>query len=264
MPFANLLLRARSRKIWRDPVRTVLTLESFSRTEADGGKDIGSAAGKVADDELRGHLRRHTADELRHAELFRTRAAQLRSTLDLPTGTGSEAEDSAYDLSRGRPAAEVDAHGFFTSGLLDELGEVAYVAMLHAAEKRAAQLFTVHRDLTRHDPETCAVFEEILRDEQYHVAYTRTILEKWSNNGRASEVAAAKSGARGGHFWSAWKRTGIRSGAAFSRGVLHVLYLTLLLPFGLFARRGAVEQGWADIESDASSGNSSKPLRSQY
>jgi len=264
MAFNDLLLRARSRKIWHDPARTVLTLESFSRTEADGGRDIGSAAGRVADEELRGHLRRHTADELRHAELFRNRAAELRASHDLPPGTGTEADDAAYDLSRGRPAAEVDAHGFFTSGLLDELGEVAYVAMLHSAEKRAAQLFSMHRDLTRHDPATCAVFEEILRDEQYHVAYTRTILEKWEKQGRASEVSAARSSARGGRFWSAWKRAGVRSGASFSRAVLHVLYLTLLLPFGLLARRANTEQGWSDPAPDKSVSTDAGPLRSQF
>jgi hypothetical protein len=102
MAFDSFLLAQKSRAVWADPVRTVLTLESFSRTEADGDK---------------------------------------------------------YDLSRGRPATEVDAHGFFTAGLLDEMGEVAYVAMLHEAEKRAAKLFQVHSDLTRDDPPTAAVFE---------------------------------------------------------------------------------------------------------
>lgn len=264
MAFTDLLLRARNRAVWRDPVRTVLTLESFSRTEADGGRDIGSAAGKVSDDELREHLRRHTADELRHADLFARRAAELRASLDLQPGTGDVARDAAYDLSRGRPATEVDAHGFFTAGLLDELGEVAYVAMLHATEERAAQLFAVHRDLTRHDPETRAVFEEILRDEQYHVAYTRTILEKWESQGRAREVAAAKSAARGGRYWSSWKRLGVRSGASLSRFLLHVLYLTALVPFGLVARRAAIEKGWTHTGDDAPARDAAAPLRSQY
>jgi rubrerythrin len=240
----TLMLRLRSRAVWRDPVRTVLTLESFARTEADGGADIGSAAGKVADEELRGHLLRHTEDELRHARLFADRAAALRRSVVVPPELEHDAESDQYDLSRGRPATEVDAHGFFTAGLLDELGEVAYVAMLHEAEKRAAQLFAVHADLTAHDPETQAVFDEILRDEKYHVAYTRTILDKWVEQGRGREVDEARSGAKAGRALSAWKRLGVRSAAGFSHVVLRVLYFTLLAPFGLIGRRSRGFDGW--------------------
>lgn len=246
------MLRRRSRPVWHDPVRTVLTLESFARTEADGGADIGSAAGKVADEELRGHLLRHTEDELRHARLFADRAAALRETVSIPPEREHEAEGDSYDLSRGRPSTEVNAHGFFTTGLLDELGEVAYVAMLHAAERQAAQLFQVHADLTRHDPQTHAVFQEILKDEKYHVAYTRTILDKWSEQGRAREVDEARSAARSGRALSAWKRLGVRSAAGFSHVVLRVLYFTLLAPFGLAARRARGFDGWQTASSETS------------
>jgi len=240
----TLLLRLRSRAVWRDPVRTVLTLESFARTEADGGRDIGSAAGKVADAELRGRLLRHTGDELRHARLFAERAAALREHVVVPPELEHAAGGDPYDLSRGRPSSEVNAHGFFTTGLIDELGEVAYVAMLHAAERKAARLFAVHADLTRHDPDTHAVFEEILRDEKYHVAYTRTILDKWREQGREREVQQALGAARAGRALSAWKRLGVRSAAGFSHVVLRVLYFTLLAPFGLAARRARRFGGW--------------------
>ncbi|HTE04892.1 MAG TPA: hypothetical protein VK824_01765, partial [Planctomycetota bacterium] len=79
MKLSDRLLAARSRGVWRDRARTLLTLESFARTEADGGRDIGAAARRVVDRELAGHLQRHAADELKHAELFRRRAAQLRA-----------------------------------------------------------------------------------------------------------------------------------------------------------------------------------------
>jgi len=264
MAITDLMLRSRSRPVWQDPVRKVLTLESFSRTEADGGRDIGSAARKVTDPELRGHLERHTEDELRHAELFRSRAAELRDATDMsPAGSG-ELDEHAYDLSRGRPATEVDAHGFFTEGFFDEMGEVAYVAMLHAAERRAAKLFAVHADLTKDDPETQAVFKSILKDEQYHVAWTGAMLKRWDKEGRGREVSAAKAAARGGRMWSAWKRAGVRSGAAFSQFVLRVLYFTLLAPFGLGARRSKARSGW---QSRADSGSGSAPreaLGSQY
>jgi len=252
-----MLLRARSRGIWHDPSRTLLTLDSFARTEEDGGRDIASAARRVSDPELANHLHRHAADEVKHAGLFKRRAAELRTAGGAVSAAAREAEvasDSAYDLSRGRPSTEVDAHGFLTLGLLDELGEVPYVAMLHVAEVRAAALFHVHHDLTRHDPETCAIFEEILRDENYHVAWTAAMLKTWRAAGRDEEVTAALKSARANRWLSAWKRLGVRSGGHFGRVVLVLLYGTLLAPFGLAARRGRNGQaGWRGVPGNAQS-----------
>ena len=66
----DLLLRARSRAVWANPARTLLTLDRFARTEADGGRDIASAARRLGGPELRKHLDRHAGDEMRHAQLF--------------------------------------------------------------------------------------------------------------------------------------------------------------------------------------------------
>ena len=232
MPLARSLRRRRNRAVWRDPARTRRTLESFAATEEDGGRDLVAAARRASDPELALHLRRHARDELRHAELFRGRAARV-----VAPEAGEERPDRPYDLSRGRRAGELDAHGFLTAGLIDELGEVEYVAMLHVAEGRAADLFTLHAELCEHDPETRAIFEEILRDEKYHVAYTARFLDRWRAEGRAREVDRALRAARGSRLFGAWKRLGARSGAGFSRLVLRVLYWTVLAPFGLLAAR---------------------------
>lgn len=262
MSLKNLPLRLRSRATWADPARKLATLESFARTEEDGGRDIATAARRVGDDELRGHLARHAKDELKHADLFRRRASELR-------GAGvAEAESEAkgaraYDLTRGRPTSEVDAHGFFKVGLLDELGEVPYVAMLHVAERKAADLFAMHRDLTRGDPATCALFEEILRDEHYHVAWTAAMLKRWREQGRESEVKGALKAAQTSRFMGGWKRLGARSAAGFGRTVMMIVYLTLLAPFGLLARRRrAGEVGWSgDQPRDGARPDTRQPLQ---
>src|SRR5207249_3459915 len=122
---------------------------------------------------------------------------------------------------------EVDAHGFFRAGLCDELGPVAYVAMLHVAELRAARVFALHLRLNENnkdDPALCASFEEILRDEKYHVAYTQRFLERWTKEGRGKEVDEGLSAARASRFVSAWKRLGVRSAAGFAHVLLFVLY----------------------------------------
>lgn len=239
----NLLLRARSRAVWADPVRKLRTLEGFGKTEADGAADIDAAVKKVADPRLRAHFERHAADEARHAELFRRRAGELRAVAAAAPSSAND-PDKLYDLSRERGRDEVNSHGFFSAGVFEERGEVAYVAMLHVAERRAASLFRVHRDLTRDDQETCAVFEEILRDEQYHVAYTGTELKRWRQQGRSKEVRTALSAARGSRFFGAWKRLGARAGESFGRLVLLVLYFTLLAPFGLLAKASRARRGY--------------------
>lgn len=222
-------------RAWSDPLRTLRTLESFARTEEDGGRDLEVEARRALDPELRRHLRRHARDEQRHAALFRARAAELRARTAQPALDGGQ-PDGALDLSRGRRGAEVDAHGFFRAGLIDELGEVAYVAMLHVAETRAAQVFARHRRAVAGDPALAATFDEILRDERYHVAYTGHFLERWRAEGRGREVEQGLRGARASRLLGAWKRLGVRSAAAFSQLVLLALYWTLLVPFALAAR----------------------------
>ena len=120
------------------------------------------------------------------------------------------------------------------------------MAMLHVAEKRAASLFRKLARVVDDDPPTRAMFESILKDEHYHVAYTGTLLQRWRKEGRGAEVGRALSQARGSRFLGAWKRFGARSGATFSRVVLGVLYFTLLLPFGLLARLVGPRAGWRD------------------
>src|SRR5688572_2436588 len=235
--FASALFsRASQRRVWSDPARKLRTLESFAATEEDGGRDLELAARRVSDPELRAHLARHAADELRHAALFHAHAAELRSALALSARDALE-PDRAYDLARQR-RHELDAHGFLRAALCDEHGEVAYVAMLHVAERRAAELFQLHHDLNRTDPALRATFEAILKDEKYHVAYTQRFLDRWRAQGREREVENGLHLARGSRFLGAWKRLGVRSATGFSHTVLWVLYWLLLWPFALASRLG--------------------------
>jgi len=240
-------------------VRKLRTLQGFAETEEDGGKDLAAAALRVSDADLRGHLERHAADELRHAELFRKRARELGAGA-ARLAHSSEQSDKPYDLSSRRPGVELDSHGFYNSGLFDELGEVAYVAMLHVAEQRAAQLLEMHRDLNDSDPETRAVFDQVLRDEHYHVAYTARFLERWRAEGREQEVRSALRAARRSRFAGAWKRLGTRSAAGFSKAVLYLLYWTLLAPLALLGRFSRDESHWRTPQAGAGD----EGLSSQY
>lgn len=241
----------KNRAVWRDPGRKLRTLESFAQTEEDGGRDLVVAARRVADPELRKHLERHAEDEVKHAALFRRRASDLRA--ERSDVGGGERSDKPYDLSRGR-GADVDAHGFLNAGLIDELGDVAYVAMLHVAEVRAAEVFEMHRSLAQDDAAMTVLFDEILKDEKYHCAYTQRFLEKWRAQGRGREVDEGLKRAKGSRFLGAWKRLGVRSGAGIAKVMLYAFYWTVLVPFSLLAKRGSNVAGWRDAAADRSFG----------
>ncbi len=243
MQSASLLVRARHAPVWRDPRRTHRTLLSFAATEHDGGIDLARAAQRVGDPELRAHLERHARDEARHASLFLRRAAEFAEEHGLAVYAG-EAKHGDAVVADTRLGLEFEAHGLGKAGLIDELGELAYVAMLHVAEKKAAALFVTCRDMNAHDAKTRAVFSEILKDEKYHVAYTGTCLDKWRSAGRASEVDAACTAAQERRLFAAWKRLGSRCAAELAYVVLCVVYFTLAAPFGVASHRRMSVVGW--------------------
>src|SRR5471030_637403 len=157
------MLRPVHRWVWGDFDRRVRKLLAFAEVEGDGGRDILRAAEVTSDPLLRRLYLEHAIDELRHADLFRERGAallQLRSTRSkglfntspLPGGHGLD------DL-----AIEVEP-------------DHRLLAFLHVAEKSAAGRFTIYRDMVDDDPSTRAIFDEILRDEVFHMNYTYTQL----------------------------------------------------------------------------------------
>ena len=245
------LMKLRQAAVWKDPYRKYRTLLSFSETEEDGGKDLVRASRRVSDPDLRRHIERHSKDEVRHANLFRERAAEVASESNFSLGSDTQ-PDKPYDLSGARPGLQVDAHGFFNAGLIDELGELEYVAMLHVAECKAAELFEMYRDLNEHDAKTRDVFEEILKDEKYHVAYTKTFLDKWRKQGRGAEIDKALKAAKGNRLLGAWKALGLRSASGFSHVVLFALFWTLMAPFGLLSRPRKTLAGWRTPRGAAS------------
>jgi hypothetical protein len=224
----------RARTPWSSPERSVATLLAFAETEADGARDLDSASRRIADPILRAHVQRHAVDEARHAQLLRQRAAELSG--GVTAGAGS-AGDSRYDLEGAARRGRVQSHGFYSAGLYDQLGEVAYVAMLHVAECRALELFARQQRAAADDRATAELFGAIVVDEKYHVAYTARMLEGWRASGRGREVSEGLERARTSRWIGAWKRVGLRSAGGFGRLLLYVLYFVALWPFGLLARR---------------------------
>jgi rubrerythrin len=207
--------------LWRDAAARGRRLLRFAEVEADGGRDLVRAAELTPDTVLRRLYLAHARDEHRHAELFRERGLAL-----------------LHGQSALRGAAGFEPH-WLTPGErgLDDLrveqqDDATLLAFLHLSERAAARDFAVYSAALSRDPETRAVFENVLRDETFHMTYTAAQLKR---------VAPATHGrllwsARFNRLWKSFLR--FMSGIANLMGttMLLIQYFVLLPPFVWLAR----------------------------
>jgi rubrerythrin len=239
------VLRPVHRWVWGDFDRRVRKLLAFAEVETDGGRDILRAAEVTPDPLLRRLYLEHAIDELRHGDLFRQRGTALLRTRPL----------RAAGLFGGTPLP--GGHG------LDDLrieGEPDHrlLAFLHVAEKAAAGRFTIYRDVVDDDPSTRAIFEQILRDEVFHMNYTYTQLARVSPGTFRRQVWWA----RASRLWKRYLRVAAAIAGLFGAITLTLLYFVVLPPFVWLARRAERREppGW----SPASRSNGHDQPTSQY
>jgi len=226
------LMRPVHRWVWGDVDRRLRKLLTFAEVETDGGRDILRAAEVTPDPLLRRLYLEHAIDELRHGDLFRERGAALLRA----RGT------SRSVLLDGNPLP--GGHG------LDDLridGEPDYrlLAFLHVAEKSAAGRFAIYRELVDDDPHTRAIFEQILRDEVFHMNYTYTQLTRISPQAYRRHVLHA----RAKRLWNQYLRVAASLAGLLGGAILTVMYFVLLPPFAWFAKREERREpiGWIPI-----------------
>jgi len=174
------MLRPVHRWVWGDFDRRVRKLLAFAEVEGDGGRDILRAAEVTSDPLLRRLYLEHAIDELRHADLFRRRGADLLKL----RSTRSKVLFNTSPLPGGHGLDDLSIEGEPDHRLL---------AFLHVAEKAAAGRFAIYRDVVDDDPSTRAVFEEILRDEVFHMNYTYTQLSRISPRSYRRQVWRARA-----------------------------------------------------------------------
>jgi hypothetical protein len=235
------LLRPVHQWVWGDFDRRVRKLLAFADVETDGGLDILRAAELTPDPLLRRLYLEHAIDELHHGDLFRERGAALLR-LRAARSTTSTTSTGARPLFNGNPLP--GGHG------LDDLrieGEPDHrlLAFLHVAEKAAAGRFTVYRELVADDPATRAIFEEILRDEVFHMNYTYTQLARVSPRSHRWQIWRA----RGSRLWKRYLRVAAALAAFFGTATIGLLYFVVLPPFAWLAKRAGRQEpsGWSAI-----------------
>jgi rubrerythrin len=219
--------------VWLDAARRARKLLRFAETEADGGRDLVRAAEVTPDPLLRRLFLIHARDEQRHAEMFRRRGVRLLQTLSGASRSGYRADWLAPG-ERGLDDLRVG-----------ELQDDALLAFLHLSEKSAARDFASYRDVLKRDPSTRAVFEEVLKDEAYHMTYTLSQLVRVSPRRHRLQLWRARLG----RLWKGYLRVAIALAGLLSGVILTILYFTLLPPFAYFAKRAARHEptGWAPV-----------------
>lgn len=223
------------RWIWADAGRRVRKLLRFSQVEGDGGRDILRAAEVTPDPLLRRLYLAHAIDELRHSELFLRRGSALLHALPPHLKPGME-------LTGHGPGE----HGLDDLNIEDEQDE-ALLAFLHVAEKSAAGRFAVYRDIVKDDPQTQAVFEEILRDEVFHMNYTYTQLSRIS-----PEYKRRVWRARASRLGNRYLRAAAALAGLLGEALLTIQYFLLLPPFAWLAKRAERKEprGWMAVPQD--------------
>jgi hypothetical protein len=226
------LMRPVHHWVWRDRDRRLRKLLTFADVETDGGRDILRAAEVTPDPLLRRLYLEHAIDELHHGDLFRDRGTALLRSM----------RGGRQVLLSGNPLP--GGHG------LDDLridGEPDHrlLAFLHVAEKSAAGRFAIYRELVDDDPQTRAIFEEILRDEVFHMNYTYTQLARISPARYRRHVWHA----RAKRLWNRYLRVASALAGVIGNLVLTVLYFVVVPPFAWLARRAEhrAPRGWISV-----------------
>jgi hypothetical protein len=234
------ILRPLHRWIWSDRERRLRKLLAFAEVETGGGRDIVRAAEVTPDPLLRRLYLEHAIDELHHGVMFRQRGAALFRAHSIADGAAGPSSRQPGTC----PSPLPGGHGLEDLAIRHEADD-RLLAFLHVAEKAAAGRFTIYREIVDDDPETKAIFEQILRDEVFHMNYTYTQLT------RVAPAAYRR------HIWKArgsrvWKRyLGLAGSLATAIGSVLLLfqYFVIVPVFALLARRAARREppGWAPV-----------------
>lgn len=230
------LLKPLQRWVWRNAARRGLRLLRFAEVEADGGRDLVRASELTGDARLRRLYLRHAGDERRHADIFRQRGIELlhahpAGDLSLP--------DNDWLAPGERGLDDVNVEGGRDASLL---------AFLHLSERNAARDFAIYRDAVGDDDRTRNVFAHILRDEEFHMNYTRAELARISPRKQGRLLWAA----RFSRLWKAYLRFAVWLAGLIGTIVLTIQYFILIPPFAWISRRAAKREpeGWTAVSTD--------------
>lgn len=210
----TLWLRLIDRWLWITPRQQVTHLARFAEVERSSATDMRLAARLTTSPERAAMYMRHAADETRHTQLFLDQARRIAATAGLPAPATPQGE---------------------CEGLFERLGETAFLAFVHRAERRGRQQFEIHQHTLqeRRATELAVLFAQIIQDERHHERYSQQLLEAQTNNADAAQ-RELRAIARW-EQWRAFRRLGRHTSTGLYTVLMRALYfvcwpLASLLP----------------------------------
>lgn len=198
---------------FRSRPRTARLLHGFARTEEQSQLELRQAARLCRDERRSARYLRHALDESRHAQAFAEHACELAR--------------AAGSAGFPRPSAGCES-------LYERLGELRFVAFVHAGERRGRVEFETYARLLRGRGQVALaeLFETLVIDERQHEAYSAQLLAELA--GKAGARRALRWAARNG-AWREFRRSG-RALAGALYGVTMLLMYVALAPCALAYR----------------------------
>lgn len=232
IPLSDRPLWALSWLIWRVvPGRASTKMAGFSHTEQGSGLDMLGAVEHTERREMRRKYYRHALDELRHSRMFAERSRILATTW---SRADAVLQDSGFIQAQGINEKQT---------LFEKFDEIEFLAFVWVHELQGARQFALYADLLSDDDETAVMFDEIARDERFHIAYSKAELDRYADKGQRSAVRNAVWRVRGRRVWQGWLRFSHDLGAFMSGLWLSILYIFFLGPFSIIARLTERESG---------------------
>jgi hypothetical protein len=209
---------------WRTNQGRARLMSYFAGTEHGAYLDVISAIEHTERRELRKTYLEHALDERKHARMFN----QMSQRLGLPRERAA-----IMDVGALSDQGLVDGESLF-----EKLGEIEFLAFVHDAEKRAGEQFKVYLDSRYTDSETQIALSEIVRDEYFHISYSKSALERYAPENKNSLLR--RTAIR--RYKERWISIGHRIGIIVTRVWMCLLYFIIVAPFRIMARKEPV--GW--------------------
>ena len=103
-------------------------------------------------------------------------------------------------------------------------------------QQQGARQFDLYHRLLKDDPDTCTMFEEIAKDERFHIAYSKKELDRYASKGRSGEARWAVTKVWGRRIFQAWMRFAHILGNCWAWILLSLFFLVVITPLGLIYR----------------------------
>lgn len=204
---------------WRLPGRPTRLLSEFSLAERGSMLDMLAAVERTPRREMRRKYFLHALDEWRHCGIFAGRAKSLDNP-EKQSRSVAAIDDAGALQTRGVQGEET---------LFDRMGEFEFLAFVYVAEADAVEQFQVYIHRKLPDAITLAALKDILKDEAFHVSYSRAECDKYRKEGRPIDKAISM--VRWRRLLEGWLRFSKDIGDWTSGLWLLMLYVVAVGPF---------------------------------